>query len=237
MVKNRVEEAGEDCADTDFDDEEEYQPEKDDDEEQYVLPEEAMSETTKRSSTASATRLVTEEGLSTRKAANICSKLADEGMELPTPSQSGIWRRLQKEAEKRKKEIMSYLAKEDFCLHFDGKRLQGKEYQVVLLHSSTHTIRLGVLACATSGADDIFDGIKGLLDTYDTWGSIKMIITHTTAVNTGAKEWCSCSAAERSTKEKVDDTAVRGLPASHPRLGAKTRHGLLLANLYSITKP
>ena len=106
---------------------------------------------------------------------------------------------------------------------------------MVLLHSSTHTIRLGVLACATSGSDDIFDGIN--LDTYDRWGSIKMIITHTTAVNTGAKEWCSCSAAERSTKEKVDDTAVRGLPASHPGLGAKTRLGLLLANLYNIAKP
>ena len=68
-------------------------------------------------------------------------------------------------------------------------------------------------------------------------GSIKMIITDTKAVNTGAKEWCSRLAAERRTKEKVDDTAVRGLPASHPGLGAKRRHGLLLGNLYNIAKP
>ena len=36
-----------------------------------------------------------------------------------------------------------------YCLQFDGKRLEGVEYQVFLLTNSTEEIKLGISKCNT----------------------------------------------------------------------------------------
>ena len=70
-------------------------------------------------------------------------------------------------------------------MHFDGKRIDNKEYQVVCLKSSARTLHLGVFACESGAAEDIFIPLQALLDEYNAWRSVKMIISDTTAVNTG----------------------------------------------------
>ena len=75
----------------------------------------------------------------------------------------------------------------NFCLHFDGKRLNNKEYQVVCLQSPTRNLNLGILVCKSSNAKDIFTELQKLLDESEAWKSIKMIVCDTTAVNTGHK--------------------------------------------------
>lgn len=106
-------------------------------------------------------------------------------MNVSTPSQSGIWRRVIKDAEAVKKRLKEIISEEEFCLHFDGKRINNKEYQVVCLKNSKRTLNLGVLSCKSGSAEDIFSPMKALLNEYDAWKSVKMIISDTTAVNTG----------------------------------------------------
>ena len=45
-----------------------------------------------RFSTSHAAKLVTKKSLSSNKAAVMCSSLAEDGISVPTPSQSGVWR-------------------------------------------------------------------------------------------------------------------------------------------------
>lgn len=140
----------------------------------------------KLSSTHQATKLVSRQSLSTNKASKVCASLAEEGVPLPTPTQSGVWRGVIRLAEKKKDEIKSLLKEEkDFSLHFDGKRLVKQEYQVVCLKSATRDIRLGVARCKSGSSQDIYDALEKVIDEYDAWSSIKMIICDTTAVNTG----------------------------------------------------
>src|SRR6185436_3778580 len=137
--------------------------------------------------TRSAANLVTKYSLSSRQASRVCTSLADEGAaELPTPSQSGIWKGVIKEGRRKIAEIKLILQQEnDFCLHFDGKRLSSKEYEVVCLQSPSRKLNLGIIVCESGSAEDIFSAMKKLLDDFDAWKSIKMIVCDTTAVNTG----------------------------------------------------
>ena len=139
-----------------------------------------------RSLTKPASKLVTKHGLSTRKAYVVCESLATSGVKLPTPSQSGIWRRVIKDGQvmtNKIKEIL--LVEKNFCLNFDGKRMDGHEYQVVSIQSPERHIKLGISKCASGSSKHIYDGIKSLLDEYDAWSSIQMIVCDTTPVNTG----------------------------------------------------
>ena len=87
---------------------------------------------------------------------------------------------------KKKDEIKTLLKEEnDFSLHFNGKRLVKHEYQVVCLKSATRYIRLGVARCENGSSQDIYDALEKVIDEYDAWSSIKMIICDTTAENTG----------------------------------------------------
>ena len=63
--------------------------------------------------------------------------------------------------------------------------MHDREYQVVCLQNPTKEIKLGVVRCENGSAENIFKGIVSILDDYDVWSSIKMIICDTTAVNTG----------------------------------------------------
>lgn len=107
-------------------------------------------------------------------------------MPIPTPTQSGVWRGVVKLAEKKKNEIKSLLKEgKDFCLHFDGKRLLKHEYQVLCLKSITREIRLGVARCKSGSSEDVYHALEEIIEEYNAWSSIKMIICDTTAVNTG----------------------------------------------------
>ncbi|XP_075205826.1 phosphatidylcholine transfer protein isoform X1 [Anomaloglossus baeobatrachus] len=76
-------------------------------------------------------------------------------------------------------------SKDPYCLHFDGKRIQGEEYQVVLLKNTTTKIKLGILKCENGSATAIHKELHQLIDEYDAWENIRMIICDTAAVNTG----------------------------------------------------
>ena len=139
--------------------------------------------------TRHAANLVMKYGLSTRQASRVCTSLAAANVgDLPTPSQSGIWKRVIKEGIRKFAEIKDILQMENnFCLHFDGKRLLSKDYEVVCLQSPSRTLNLGIIVCGSGSAESIFTGLKDLLDDVSAWKSIKMIVCDTTAVNTGCK--------------------------------------------------
>ena len=137
------------------------------------------------SATYHATRLVNRNSLSTNKASVVCKSLAEEGVNLPTPTQSGIWRAVIRSGEQKKQEIKEFLKVENYCLHFDGKHLSNEEYQVVCLQNERRMIKLGIAKCESGSAQDIYNGLEEILNEFDAWHSIKMIICDTTAVNTG----------------------------------------------------
>ena len=70
-------------------------------------------------------------------------------------------------------------------MHFDGKTIRNKEYQVVALKNANREIRLAVGGSINGKGKTIFDGIKAMIDEYDLWSSIKIIVSDTTAANTG----------------------------------------------------
>jgi len=140
----------------------------------------------KKCSTSHAVNLVTMNTLSTNKAAVVCASLASNGLNVPSPSQSGVWRATIRKGENAKLQIKSILQKErNFCLHFDGKRISNNEYQVVCLKSSLMELKFGILKCDSGSSQDIFNALERLLNEFDAWGNFKMIICDTTAVNTG----------------------------------------------------
>ena len=109
------------------------------------------------------------------------------GISLPTPSHVGILKAIKKQAEKMKINTKRTLKEENLALHFDGKKVNGKELQVVLIKNAEKEVRLGILTLENMRAQKIAMGIKDILDYFDLWASIKMIVTRTTAVNTGRK--------------------------------------------------
>src|SRR6218665_924680 len=81
--------------------------------------------------TKSAAKLVSKVSLSTRKASNVLENLAEEELDVARPSQSGIWRRVIKDVDKVKARLKNLIInEEEFCLNFDLKRIDNKEYQV-----------------------------------------------------------------------------------------------------------
>ena len=104
-------------------------------------------------------------------------------MELPTPSQTAIWRRVIENGKNKAKTINEH----NFCIHFDGKRIEKKEYQVICLTGPTRSINLSAVCCAGGSSECIFNAIKKTLDEFEAWSSIKMIVCDTTSVNTGRK--------------------------------------------------
>ena len=81
--------------------------------------------------------------------------------------------------------IKASLQSETFCLHFDKKVVSKTEYQVVCLQNKNRIINLGILTCTNGSSIAIFEEIKTLMDEYDAWMNIKMLICDTTAVNNG----------------------------------------------------
>ena len=134
-----------------------------------------------------ATNLVTSTRVSTNKAAKICQQLSHNGTDIPTPSQAAIYKSTYKEAAKLKEEMIETLQMEQWSLHFDGKRIEDKEYQVVVLKNERTEVKLGALHLKDGKVKKITEGIAKLLDEYNLWNAIKMIIADTTSVNTGKR--------------------------------------------------
>ena len=132
-----------------------------------------------------ATNLVTSTRVSTNKAAKICQQLSHDGIDIPTPSQAAIYKSIYKEASKLKEEMIETLQMEQWSLHFDGKCIEYKEYQVVVLKNERTEVKLGALHLKDGKAKTITEGIAKLVDEYNLWNAIKMIIADTTSVNTG----------------------------------------------------
>ena len=137
--------------------------------------------------TRTATALVTSSKLSTSKAATVCQQLSQCGIDVGTPSQSGIYRSTIKEAKKLKEEMKRTLNLENWSLHFDGKRIDGQEYQVLVLKNEKREVKLEALDLPNGKADTVVKGITAVLDEYNLWKSIKMIVADTTNVNTGRR--------------------------------------------------
>jgi len=141
--------------------------------------------TSKRQRTDSAVQLVTSAKLSTRKAHTVCKTLAKSGISLPTPSQSGVYKATMKAGEQLKQHYKETLRNENWSLHFDGKRIKKREYQVVVLKNENREVKLSVLELINGKGETIFNGIKTVLDEYELWPAIKIIISDTTSANTG----------------------------------------------------
>ena len=73
--------------------------------------------------------------------------------------------------------------KKNFCLHFDGKRIGKKEYEVICLTSPTRSVNLSAVCCDSGSSECIFTEIKEITNESDAWSSIQMIICNTTSVN------------------------------------------------------
>ena len=141
----------------------------------------------RRHSTKRAMNLVKKTNLSTHKAAAVCNQLSDDGIDLPTPSQSGVYKACYREAERMKNSLQANLKADAWVLHFDGKALDGKERQVVLVKNAKREIRIAVLTLDNAKSDPIFRKLVDVLDDYNLWESVKMIVADTCNTNTGRK--------------------------------------------------
>jgi len=80
---------------------------------------------------------------------------------------------------------MNTLIEDTWALHFDGKRFNGKERQAVVLKNESREIRLAVISLEDSRSETIASAIQKVLDEFDLWKAIKIIVTDTTNANTG----------------------------------------------------
>ena len=70
-------------------------------------------------------------------------------------------------------------------LHFDGKRKNGEEYQVIILKNCDKSFKLGIVKCNCGKAMDIFNFIQSVLIEYDAWSSVAMIMVDNSCKRTG----------------------------------------------------
>ena len=80
--------------------------------------------TCKSQKTDYAINLVTKAKLSSRKAHTVCKTLAKDGISIPTPSQSGVYKATMKAGEKLKEHFIETLRNKNWSLHFDGKHIK-----------------------------------------------------------------------------------------------------------------
>ena len=73
------------------------------------------------------------------------------------------------------------------ALHFDGKHINGCKHQVVLVKNKEMEFKLAALVLKSGKAKDIFERIKIVLDDFQIWSNVKLIIAGTKNTNTGYK--------------------------------------------------
>src|SRR6218665_69973 len=185
--------------------------------------------------TKSAAKLVSKVSLSTRKASTVLENLAEEGLDVRTPPQSGIWRRVIKDADKVKARRKNLINEEEFCLNFDGKRIDSKEYQVVCLRNSARPLNLDVLACDSGSAENIFIPLQDLLDEYNAWRRVKMIVSDNTAENTIHRNGVVARLQKQFQKKGYSGASVYWLSTQHSRPNSSAVPGFLLPNRITVT--
>lgn len=136
-------------------------------------------------STKVGSKLMVTCGLSSKKSAKVCKNISDEGISIPTPTQSGIYKATIKEAKQFKEELKARLKHNHYSLHFDGKIIDKKEFQVVLLKNETEEIKLDILCLEDGKSQIIFDALHEVIKEFDLFKSIKMIVTDVTNTNAG----------------------------------------------------
>lgn len=152
---------------------------------EYIPP--AIFRKRKYQSTVSAVSLVKNVKLSTHQSKKVCKDLSEQGINVSAPTQAGIYKGVMREADKIKENMKITLKDQLWALHFDGKKIDGKEIQVVVLKNNKHEKKLGVLSLTNGKAKTIFDGLCEMLNDFDLWNVIRVIICDTTSVNTGSK--------------------------------------------------
>ena len=136
----------------------------------------------KHHTTKLATHLVTATKVSTNKAAEICQQLSLSGLDIPTPSQSAVYKPTFREARKLKKYLVETLKEEKWSLHFDGKIVDGHEYQIVLIKNERREVKLNALCLNDGKAETIAAGIGKTLDEFNLWSAISMIVVKVSKV-------------------------------------------------------
>ena len=141
----------------------------------------------KHNPTGIARRLVTCSKLSSHGAAVVWRQLSGEGIEIPTPCQSAIHKAIYKRAAQVKKHVVSKLHLEKWSIHFDGKHIEGFEYQAVVLKNESKEIKLTALKLKDGKAQTIAEGLQDVLEEFNLWGSVVMIVADTTNMNISKK--------------------------------------------------
>ena len=86
-----------------------------------------------------------------------------------------------------KQHLVSTLYREKRSLHFDGKQIQGIEHQAVVLKNEAKKIKLTVLQLKDGTAATVAKEIQSVLDEFNLWGLVLILIADTTSINTGKK--------------------------------------------------
>jgi hypothetical protein len=159
--------------------------------------------TRKRNKSQLATNLVTSTRVSTSQSAKICKQLSQDGVDIPTPCQSAVYKATFREATKLKEEMIEKLQTEQWSLCFDGKRIEETEYQVVVLKNERTEVKLAALRLKDGKAETIAEGIAEVLDEYNLWKSVKMFVADTTSVNTGKKNGVIVKLQEKFAKKTI----------------------------------
>jgi hypothetical protein len=141
----------------------------------------------KYSTTSTAVVMVRSGNLTIKKSCKIGQCVKTSGINIPTPSQSGIYKAVFRQAAQLMNWFETSLQNRMWSLHFDGKKLNSTEHQVVVLKNEEDEIRLAVLVLPDSKAATIASALDEVITKYNLWRSIKMIVSDTTNVNTGAK--------------------------------------------------
>ena len=116
---------------------------------------------------------------------------------------------------------------ENWSLHFDGKRMDDQEYQVLVLKNERKEVKLEALDLPNGKADTVVKVITAVLDEYNLWKSIKMIVADTTNVNTGRRNGIVIQLQRLFVCSKESRrTTIYWLSTSYSGPSASSSHGL-----------
>ena len=127
-----------------------------------------------------------------------------------------------KESDKMKKELKKTLKKSIWALHFDAKKIKQKEVQVEVLENNDQKIKLAALLLENGKAKTIVSALISLLNEFDIWEVIKVIICDTTNTNTGAKGGVVIYFKKGVYSQEIRSSTVYWLPASCVRFVIET---------------
>ena len=114
-----------------------------------------------------ASNLVSSLNVSTKKAASICRNLYENGVDIGTLSQYGIYKSVFRKADQLNQEIKDKLQLENWSLHFDSKQIEKEEYQVLVLQNEEKEVKLSVICPPNGKARTVFKGIENVFDEYN----------------------------------------------------------------------